>query len=77
MLYSVIIDLGFTITEIDYPYKVDNGNIIQFLMDMYGTRKQKVFRDPRLQGFKGKCLAIMRIYPDHCNSDVLFNNGWE
>ena len=77
MIYSVIVyipELNMDV-DIDYPYVVDKGNVV--LNRILGIYKGKhIFRDPRMQGYKGNCKAVIRIYPDH-HSEMIYNNGWE
>lgn len=77
MVYTVIVEiptLGINV-DIEYPCVVDNGNVVlNRILKMYKGRH--IFRDPRLQGYKGNCKAIMRIYPDTHN-ELIYNNGWE
>ena len=77
MLYTVIVhikELNMDV-DIDYPYIVDKGDVIlKRIISIY--KGKHIFREPRMQGYKGNCKAIMRIYPDH-HCDLLYNNGWE
>ena len=77
MIYSVIVyipELNMDI-DIDYPYTSPKGEVeLNRIFSIY--KGKHVFRDPRMQGYKGNCKAIMRIYPDH-HRDLLYNNGWE
>ena len=76
MVYSVIIHIPTLNMDIsiDYPY-TSNGNMeLDRIIRMY--KGKHIFRDPRMQGYKGNCKAIMRIYPDMHN-ELLYNNGWE
>lgn len=77
MLYIVVI----TIPEIDIDFSIDyeckadpKGNTLRHIMEMY-KGKTAQFKDPRMQGYRGTCRAI--IQDENNRSKVLYNNGWE